>query len=246
VKNSKIIKAVSIAIAAGLMLASCGGNNADTTTSEAARESANLNGQAFAYYQDAQPVSMPAFSQYRKTLDEAQMALAEGVSTWTYATNNGIAKPFFACPSIGPVVPENASQTPPEEAIFVDSPGDGNSRPDALVTGAPTIEPTLGIFQGEGTNGSYVMCLGQLPDGRSYDYLARLEAQANQFTVPMLWDEEQQMMVVDEAALIEMLDNGVEIPEFTNCAATPEKCTKEGVEFDDFKSVESSDTEDEG
>lgn len=220
-------KVIGSAIAAVLVFAACSPQSSDKTTSDAAKESSNFNGEAFLYYQQTQPPEVAEYSQYRQTIIEVQRALASGISTWTQVQNQGVAKPVFSCPSIGPAVPENATLTPPEEAFQVDSAYDGNSRPDTWISGNPTIEPGLGAFVGNGTNGTYVICVLNLADGRSVNYLARVEGQANQFSIPTKWDEEQQMIVVDVDAVTKMLDGGTEFPVFTDCANTPDKC-KEG------------------
>jgi hypothetical protein len=213
--------------AAVLAVAACSPQNKETTTSDAAKESSNFNGAAFNYFQQTQPPEVPDYSQYRQTIIEAQRALASGISTWTHAQNYGVAKPGFSCPSIGPAVPENATVTPPEEALQLDSAYDGNSRPDTWIQGVPTIEPGLGAFLGDGTNGTYVICVLLLEDGRSINYLVRAETQVFQSSIPTKWDETQQMIVVDVDAVVKMLDGGAEFPVFTDCSNNPEKC-KEG------------------
>lgn len=217
---------LALAVFAGV-LAGCTSSQADKKAASSAVADQGINNAAIGgYYDKIQPIQLPdGGSQYRQTLQEAQLAMANGYRTWTIATEQGVPEPMFECPSVGPAVPENATVTPTESPVPVDSVGDGNDRPDHLEI-LETIEPTLGAYLGDGTNGTYAICVYIDPTtGESFNYLARLEMNANQFTIPHKWDPVARRIVVDEPKFREMREkNAKALAQFTDCGTDPKKC----------------------
>lgn len=223
--NRRRVGMLAVAAACLLLAVGCTSNSKNQTSSDAVAGDAATNAAAIGYMNKVQPVEIPPYSQYRQVIIDAERALATGVSTWTIATEMGIPDPIFECPSIGPAVPEDSNLTPDTNVVPVDNVGDGNSRPDHLEI-LPTIEPGLGAYVGN-TEGTYVICTTPDPlnPADTVNYLARIEAHANQFTIPMKWDATAKRMVVDQEAFLKLRQQtGTELARFTDCKKDPAKC----------------------
>lgn len=168
--NRNIIVLLPTAALAVAAVAGCGsGGNANNA--DQARSATQLS-----VYQQNQPIPQAAWSQYRQTLVDVELAQIHGVATTSFFFNQGATDPYKSCPSIGFPVASTSQLTNPQQAISSHN-----------VTGFAVIgqlEPN-GTFTGEST-GTYVVCVDPVTKTAHIDYA---EGFVDTEGGPAIWDQ---------------------------------------------------------
>lgn len=104
-------------------------------------------------FEQVQPLPHFPYSQYRATLTEVQAIQALGTQTTSFFFNQGVAKPIFACPSLGMPVASTAQLSNPSQAYNMP---DGNGNYNTVTLG--NMDPN-GTYSPPDSTGTNVVCL---------------------------------------------------------------------------------------
>lgn len=180
----KFLSIPVIVIAMGLGAAACGVGGGVSGKANKIESTAQGN-DSLTFDQNQPPPHFP-YSIYRKTLTEVQAIQALGSQTTSFFFNLGVQKPIFSCPSLGMPVPNTASLTNPNQAVW-------NSQGSNGVAGISLgqMDPN-GVYTPSSSSGTNVLCL----DSKGQPYIQYWEGNVDAVSGAATWDNASNQVVV--------------------------------------------------